>query len=65
MPRETVLRAKVQINWADSENSGQIVTSSMKLLPKRSEVVVGITLETHHLAQETRTPGFRRLFLLL
>ena len=37
----------------------------MKLLPKSSEVVIGITRETHHLAQETCAPGFRRLFLLL
>ena len=57
MPRETVFRTKVQINWVDSENSGQIVTLTMKLLPESSEVVVGITLESHHLAQETCAPG--------
>ena len=44
MPRETVFSTKVQINWADSENPGQIVTFVVKLLPETSEVVVGITL---------------------
>ena len=65
MPRETVFSTKVQINWADSENSGQFVSLTVKLLPKSCEVVVGVTLETHHLAQETCAPRFRRLFLLL
>ena len=64
MPGETVLGTKIQIHSADSEDSGQIVTLTMKFLPESSEVVVGITLETHHLAQETCAPGFRRLFLL-
>ena len=65
MPRDMVFRTKVQISWVDSENSGQIVTFTVKFLPESSEVVVGITLESHHLAQETCAPGFRRLFQLL
>ena len=32
----------------------------MKLLPESCKVVVGVTLETQHLAQETCAPGFRR-----
>ena len=65
MPHKSVFCTKVQINWADCENSGQIVTLTVKLLPESCKVVVGVTLETHHLAQQTCAPGFRRLFLLL
>ena len=63
--RETVFGTKVQIHRTTSENSGQFVSLTVKFLPERCEVVVGVTLETHHLAQETCAPGFRRLFLLL
>ena len=64
MPRKTVFRTKVQINWADSKNSGQFVSITVKLPPESCEVVVGVTLETHHLAQETCAPRFRRHVLV-
>ena len=41
------------------------MSPAVKLSSESCEVVVGVTLETHHLTQETRTPGFRRLLLLL
>ena len=66
MPHETVFRTKVQINWADSENFSQLVSRAVQLSPKKLRSRrEGCRLTTHHLAHETSTPGFRRLFLLL
>ena len=53
MPHETVFCTKVHNNWADCEYVSQLVSPAVQLSPKDYEVVVGVTLETHHLVQET------------
>ena len=44
MPRETVFSTKVQINWADGENSGQLVPLRCSFLQKVAKSSLGLRL---------------------